>query len=366
MVALALTSIEWTTPPVLPLGVPIPSDVAADFKKKYGSAGSSAFRRYTHVPWVLEWLAAPQPPLAYISYELVDLIHAVVSYDNSCRFCYGATRALLRMTGHAEARVQQIETDFHAADLDPKTRLVLDYARRISRSNPRPGSSEERALLEEGFSPEAIAEVAIHTVLCLSLNRLMTLTAIELSEFETLPDRWFAPLVRPVFGWMVRRERKMVPPRRFAPGANTGLAAPLLERFDGVPAAVALRLRIDHMLASETLPLRTRLLSLAVIARTLGCSASEAEALRGLVVQGLAPAEVMEILDHLASPRLTPLEAQLVPVARATVRYQQPGQIQRRMRELAAQVAPAQLLDAIGTFAIANALARLTVLLDRC
>ena len=58
-------------------------------------------------------------------------------------------------------------------------------------------------------------------------------------------------------------------------------------------------------------------------------------------------------------------EARLVPFARETVRYQ-PAAIQRRMRELARGLSPEEVLEAVGIAALANAVCRMSVVIDAC
>jgi hypothetical protein len=139
-----------------------------------------------------------------------------------------------------------------------------------------------------------------------------------------------------------------------------------LAALAGAPAALDLGKVVDRAFASETLPLRAKLLVFAVVSRTLGCPAFEGACLDKLIGAGLSAEGARAALDHLASPELSPLEARLAPIARETVRYQKPATIQRRMHDLAEHLSPPELLDAIGTFALANALGRLTVLLNRC
>jgi len=54
-----------------------------------------------------------------------------------------------------------------------------------------------------------------------------------------------------------------------------------------------------------------------------------------------------------------------VPFARETVRYQ-PLAIQRRTRELARELSIEEVIEAAGVAALANAVGRLSVLLETC
>jgi alkylhydroperoxidase family enzyme len=120
---------------------------------------------------------------------------------------------------------------------------------------------------------------------------------------------------------------------------------------------------IDGAWSTPALPQRTRALLLAVVARALNCPYGESEARRLLAGEGLGATDVDEILTHLGSPRLDPREARLVPFARETVRYQ-PAAIQRRVREACEGMSREETLETIGTVALANALCRLSVILD--
>ena len=61
-------------------------------------------------------------PLAYVDYELADLVSLVVSQDSSCRYCYGMQRTVMRVHGVSEARIRQIEQNFLEAEIDPRTK----------------------------------------------------------------------------------------------------------------------------------------------------------------------------------------------------------------------------------------------------
>jgi hypothetical protein len=69
------------------------------------------------------------------------------------------------------------------------------------------------------------------------------------------------------------------------------------------------------------------------------------------------------VLQTLSSRRLDAREARVVPFARETVRYQT-SVIQTRMREVSGDLSPAEMTELIGTISLANAVCRLSVLLD--
>lgn len=73
------------------------------------------------------------------------------------------------------------------------------------------------------------------------------------------------------------------------------------------------------------------------------------------------------MLTHLDADWLDPRERLLIPIARESARItQQPRLLQRRMLDLRERISPAEFIDFIGVASIANMLARLGVLLQRC
>jgi alkylhydroperoxidase family enzyme len=120
---------------------------------------------------------------------------------------------------------------------------------------------------------------------------------------------------------------------------------------------------LNNAFASEVLPRRTLDLIFAVVAHTLECQICETGAADNLEVEGLSRAELGEVLATLASPRLTEMEALLVPWARDTVWMpEQPARIQARTRPLLDALGPRVLVEAIGAAGLANGCVRLTML----
>jgi hypothetical protein len=177
-----------------------------------------------------------------------------------------------------------------------------------------------------------------------------------------LVDRPLARLLRPLIARWIRGKRRPAMP---LPQPNTGLCADVVAALDGSPAAHVVRAIADDAIASTVLPRRTKLLMLAVIGRALGCDHAETEARNGLGTDGLGPADVDEILANLGSAKLDRRDALLVPFARETVRYRTAA-IQRRTRELAQELPVEEVIEAAGVAALANAVGRLSVLLETC
>jgi alkylhydroperoxidase family enzyme len=143
---------------------------------------------------------------------------------------------------------------------------------------------------------------------------------------------------------------------------KTGPFAYVALELDGLPVARISRQILDSAWRSPILTQRAKALVFAVVARGIGSKRSEDEAKRLLAPLGLDEGQVDEILSHLASPKLDPIEAAIVPYARETIRYR-PADIQRRGRKLREQLSVEQFLELVGVVGLANATCRLSLVL---
>ncbi len=318
--------------------------------------------RVAPVPWLARaFFHSATRPWAYAPLELWDLIHLTVSQDNSCRYCFGVQRALLKIAGYDDARIARLERDVHLADLTRPQRAAVDFARKLSRADPRPRRADIDELHAQGFTPAAVAEIAFGVASGAFVNRASTFLALPIeTSLENLVESPMFHFIRPVLAWRMRPRVRQ--PKR-AP-RNEGLAARVVGALGDSPSAVVVRRIVDDAWSSPVLPRRTKSLMLAVVARAIGCAAMENDARTLLEADGFAAA-VDDVLTHLASPALDAREALLVPLARETVRYQA-ADIQRRMFQVLGPMSPEERLEAVGVLAFANALCRLSVLLDAC
>ncbi len=99
---------------------------------------------------------------------------------------------------------------------------------------------------------------------------------------------------------------------------------------------------------------------LAVICRQLGSRLCEEETRDILLEEGLSQTEIDTILSELSSPVLTSNEERLMRWTRETVWYE-PRVIQGSTRRFLAKVGEEMTLEAIGTAALWNTLARLSL-----
>ncbi|MBM4337902.1 MAG: hypothetical protein FJ108_18590 [Deltaproteobacteria bacterium] len=331
-------------------------------RREVGTVPSSV-PYFTASPWIVRSMASLSyfgAPLVYIDYPLADLVGLVVSQDNSCRYCYGIQRTVMRVHGMPEAQIRQIEQNFLEAEIDPRTKLALDFARRISRASPLVSALDAVALREAGWSNPAIKELAFQAALNVYMNRLMTAPAIPIASVERAAEHWALGWLAPLLRLVMRRRWRRSGVAPLEPEQRTGPWSYLVCALDGLPAAGALRTALDEMWESTLLSRRAKALIFAVIARGLDCSLGEREA-RGLLDEtGPSTDEVDPILTHLGSTLLDPVEAAIVPFARGSIRAR-PVQLQQRTRALLERLPPELVVETVGVCALANGLCRLGV-----
>jgi alkylhydroperoxidase family enzyme len=342
---------------------PMSREFVADLKQRTGGVVPAWAPRLASVTWVVRASAVGiQERVAFMPLGLWDLIGFVVSQDNSCRYCYGITRTVLKVLGYRDAQVDRIERDVQLAELPPAHEAALVFARKLSHANPRPVAADCNALERAGHDRAAVAEIACVAAFAGFSNRIATCFAIPPEPFERFAVSPIGRLLRPIIARQMRGRR--VPPMP-PPSPNPDPFARLVAAVAGSPFARIVRDTVDQAMASPVLPRRTKLLMIAVIARALRCAYCEGEARAGLGVEGLDAGAVDDVLANLGSPKLDRRDALLVPFARETVRYQTVA-IQRRTRELARGLTTEEAIEAVGIAALANSIARLSVLLETC
>lgn len=312
-------------------------------------------------PWVVRAIVAfdaSRLGLAHIDSRTAALIELVVSQDNSCRYCYAATRAMLKILGFSEQRIRSVERDLLSAEVEPKVRLALDFARHVSRANPSTAHQDIERLLAAGYSREAVKELALVAAVTVFFNRVATLPAIPTDAVERLDRSGMMRTMFPLLVWLGSKRRSE--PRPAVVARTDGPYAYVTEALGDLPVGAVLAGVLDDAWQSSILAPRTKAFLFAVVARGLSCTASEQEAQRLLVAEGIAMQTVEEALAHLAADALDPVEQTAVPFARETIWYR-PAQIQRRARAVRAQLTRDQFLELVGIVSLANTLCRLSV-----
>ncbi len=358
-----VSTIEWETCLLEPQPDP---ELKRQVQRETGLA-PGALAYFSATPEIVQMMGRLSLSLrtrTHLDGHVSDLTGLVVSQDNSCRFCYAVQRAIMRSFGFSESRIEELEQGFSSADLNQKEKVALDFARRVSRSNPLPTEADKQPLRDAGYSEIEIIELIAQIGLFVYHNRYCTLPALPSEWIEALPETWYAKAFRPVMGWYFRRIFPAGQAAELAPGQAAGPFSNVVEAFDGLPFAGVLRDSIDVVLRDGALRGRTKLMTFAVVGRALGCPATEAEAVRVLTEEhGMQPETVQNMLTHLTAPELDEAESLIIPFARDTVWYSQATPIQQRARELRDQMKLEQFLEMINAVSLANMVCRLGIAL---
>jgi alkylhydroperoxidase family enzyme len=255
------------------------------------------------------------------------------------------------------ARIQRMEQDLTRADLAPRTMAAVAFGRSQSRSGPAGARAARETLRRSGLGVDEMKEIAFTAALTDFNNRAHTIPAIPAYPIESMPDRLYVRLLRPLLGLIVKRHRYRGQPTVLDPVPPDAYGR-LVETYAGSPIGAILARTLTEMWASPHLTRRCKLLMIAVIARGLGCEVCAPEVSEALRREGLKESTLAQILTHLDAPELDAIERLLVPFARETIWYE-PAPLQRRARTLRDHLSGPQLLEAIGVASLANGLCRM-------
>jgi AhpD family alkylhydroperoxidase len=352
----SLQEVAWESPVV----EPVPDRRLQAYARRRQGFPNPIITYFGSVPWLARAVVDLHPEyglLMHLDEGVADLIVLTVSQQNSCRFCYAATRALLWAQGMSQARIQRIEQDFTRSDLPPRTLAAIAFGRSQSRLGPAGARDAREALRRAGIGADEMKEIAFAAAITDFNNRALTIPAIPAHAVERIPDRLLVRLLRPVLGRIINRHRFRGQPAAFDSLPPYAFAR-LVQAYAGTPIGAMLARTLKEMWISPHLTRRCKLLMLAVIARGLGCEVCAGEISGTLEKEGLSPAALSHVLAHLDAPELDSTERLLLPFARETIWYQ-PAAIQQRARFLRERLSGTQLLEAIGVAALGNGLCRL-------
>lgn len=354
----ALEEIEWRKPFIDPL---VDESLEAELKPELPPGPYPDYlRRVAYQPWLAKAeLLCLRPSVAHMEPNLAGIAVFIACQQNSCRYCYGATRAVLQILGMDSAYIRRVERD--VALTDERGRRIIAFVRRLTESDPRP-KKDDAALLEGvGLTRQQLAELAAVVVgACLS-NRVCTFLAVPPNaRLERIGRSGAGRLI----GWLFRRRIAASRPtgHRLEYEAGSDAFAPLVRTFDGTAYARWLRTTIDGCLAGGRLPRDVKLLMFGVVARSLHCSFSERAVRDELARDGWSNHEYDRTIESLRSERLSDTEVDMLRWTRETVWYV-PAEIQSKTADLFEAVRdPALVVDAVGTVALANSVVRLAML----
>jgi len=130
-----------------------------------------------------------------------------------------------------------------------------------------------------------------------------------------------------------------------------------------ITGAAALNEGLEGASRSETLSDELKVLMFAVVAKTLQCDFCQVESRNMAVSLGFDDREFEQALSNLSSPRLSADEVKILNWTRETIHYET-ATIQTKVRQLAKDIRPEVMVEAIGMAALANTVVRLAILLE--
>jgi uncharacterized peroxidase-related enzyme len=360
--ALLLDQLQWDQPLA-----PEFSDPAweAEVAALMGGYVPSALKRVASSKWARRaYLDCMRCPLATLGSAEAELAGLVTSQENACRYCYGSARVRMKMIGFTDEMIDRIERNVRLVEAEPRERELVQFCRNLARSKPRPSRQARERMREIGFSAAGTAELAWVVAAVGFCNRTSTLLAVPPELEMEAEGKKTKGIWQKLSAWLPgKRPTLSLPPVDYPRPTFKGPYAGVVRALEGLPAAGVLEVMLNEAFASDVLPRRTLSLMFAVVAHTLECQICERDAADLLDVQGFSRADLGEVLDTLASPRLTEMEALLIPWARDTVWMpEQPARIQARTRPLLDALGPEVLVEAVGAAALANSCVRLTML----
>jgi hypothetical protein len=116
----------------------------------------------------------------------------------------------MQIWGYSERQIQDLEQEATLAD--DITRMVVEFARKLAKSNPSPAREDREALIAGGLNAEAAPEIAACVAEACFANRIATFLALPPNlALEKIPKSHGQ-----VAAAFIRRQllpRKAAPPR---------------------------------------------------------------------------------------------------------------------------------------------------------
>lgn len=108
-----------------------------------------------------------------------ELIAALVSRLNGCEFCSNAHTFYAETYGAAEGLVNRITEDLAASDVAEKMKPVLAYVKKLTLTPAALAQEDVDAMLDAGWSEEAVHDAAVVTALYNLMNRIIEGTGVD-------------------------------------------------------------------------------------------------------------------------------------------------------------------------------------------
>ena len=102
-----------------------------------------------------------------------ELLAAYVSSQNDCQFCFNSHRVYAAKYGIEPTLFDAINEDLDSAPVSPRMRALLGFARKLTLQPARVLQQDTHALVEAGWSDEAIHDAILVIGLFNMMNRII-------------------------------------------------------------------------------------------------------------------------------------------------------------------------------------------------
>lgn len=116
-----------------------------------------------------------------------ELIAAYVSGLNACTFCLGSHRVYSEVFGQPRGLVDALLQDVDSAEIDSRMKPLLKYAKKLNQLPSRLVQADVDAILDAGWSEEAIFEAVQVTATFNMMNRIVEGAGVSF-DYETHGD----------------------------------------------------------------------------------------------------------------------------------------------------------------------------------
>jgi len=108
-----------------------------------------------------------------------EMIAVVVSSENRCWYCQVAHGAAVRQLSGKPELGEAMVMNYRMADLDERTRAMLDFAVKVTRSSAEVTEADRQALRDHGFSDRDIFDIASVVGFFSMSNRVASATGMQ-------------------------------------------------------------------------------------------------------------------------------------------------------------------------------------------
>ncbi len=133
------------------------------------------------------YLATVQRPSG-LSRDQKEMIATVVSNMNECHYCTEAHAYDLHHQGKMDLpMVESLKRDYRTANIDEKTKAMLEFSEKLTRTPNRMRKEDVEGLRKAGLSDEDILETVHIAAMFNYLNRVVESLGVDLEDF--MPPR---------------------------------------------------------------------------------------------------------------------------------------------------------------------------------